>query len=120
MKQITDPRWRIWAEALVQENSTLAGRKWSGKGKLFRRLEYETGIKRLAALGFLAFRKKLGYQPKRGRGWQYIIYMSRGMVGLPPPLLETTVPKNNSAVRRAGQQIHSDLHRESAQKYTEK
>lgn len=119
-KPNNDPRWKLWAEALVTENCTLSIRKWSGKGKLFRRLEYERGIKCLLSYGFLAFRgERFGYRPKRARGWQYIIYMARGSVGLPPPLLETSSARFGSSVRRTGQRIHSEKHRENAEKYTE-
>lgn len=116
-KQIPlDPRWRIWAEAVVKENTTLAGRKWAGKNKLFRRAEYETGLKRLTVMGFLHFRgERQGYRPWRGRGWQYIINMSRGLVTIPPPLLETTSPRPGAAVKRAGQKMH----RVGAEKSTE-
>ncbi len=100
MSNKTDLRWREWARG-VCEGTTLSQRKWAGKDRTFRRAEYEEGMRLLEAAGVLSFLDKQGYRPRRGRGWEYIQHLARGMAEFPPPLLGTTSPRITSTVRRA-------------------
>lgn len=114
-----DPRWQSWAQGIC-EGASLAQRKWSGRDRPFRRSEYEDGLRRMAAHGYLILLEKRGYRPNRAGGWRFVLEMSRGMAQLPPPPLGTSSPQKNIPVRRARtaprSKIHTILHMKEQEK----
>lgn len=110
-----DRRWRTWAEQIIAGRN-MAGRKWTGPGKMFTRPEYEKRLQDMYRKGVLAYSngkdERQGYSINGEGGRKYIEDMAKGKKFLHLPGSALPSPTARDVQNGDSVRTHEDTHEE--------